>query len=342
MEERLERLAEFVGGSVAGDASTLISGIAGIDEAGEGEITFLANARYASKLSFTRASAVIASVAVKDKPTIVTSNPYLAFAKLLDYFNNGRSVKSGVAPTAFISSAADIGRDVSIYPNVYISDGARIYDRAVLYPGVFIGDGVEVGEDTVIYSNVSVREGCIIGERVIIHCNAVIGSDGFGFVKDGDKHVKIPQVGIVRIEDDVEIGACVAIDRATMGETVIGKGTKVDNLVQIAHNVRIGRDSLIIAQVGISGSASIGERVTLAGQVGVVGHISIGDDCMVGGQSGVRRSLPKGGIFSGNPCIPHNDSLKVDSILPKLPDMRRKIKELTKEISQLKKMCKKK
>src|SRR3990172_5447533 len=197
---------------------------------------------------------------------VYTKSPPLAFAKVLALFNPPHLSHTGIHVKTHIHQSAGIGA------SVYIAEDAKIGDSVVLYPGVYIGRGARVGDDTVLYSNVSVREGCSVGNRVIVHCNAVIGSDGFGFAKDGSSFHKIPQVGIVRIEDDVEIGACVTIDRATLGETVIGRGTKIDNLVQIAHNVEIGEDSVIVAQVGIAGSTKIGKRVTLAGQVGVVGH----------------------------------------------------------------------
>lgn len=340
MKIKLRDLAQFVGGEVAGNGEILISGVAPIEEAREGEITFLANPRYATYIKDTKASAIIAMDPIPGVTTLVVNNPYLAFATILSLFHPPERPEPGIHPTAVISPTARLGRDVVIYPYVYVGEDVRIGDRVILYPGVFIGNRVDIGEDSIIYPNVSVREGCRIGRRVVIHCNSVIGSDGFGYARDGQRHVKVPQVGIVRIEDDVEIGACVTIDRATMGETVIGKGTKIDNLVQIAHNVEIGSDTIIVAQVGIAGSTKIGKRVTLAGQVGVVGHVTIGDDCMVGAQSGVAKDLPPGSAFSGSPSIPHREWLKVQALLPKLPKLKGEVEKLKKDMEEIKEFLK--
>lgn len=334
----LKELAVLVGGDIAGDENTAISKVAGIDNAGQGDITFIANPKYIAMISSAKASAFIVSPDVKaqaGKNFLYVKNPYLAFAKLLALFNPLPLPYKGIHPDAYIHRTAAIGSSVSIYPHVFIDEDAVIGDRVALYPGVFIGRGAKVGDDTVLYSNVSVREGCSIGRRVIIHCNSVVGSDGFGFAKDGQKYHKIPQVGIVRIEDDVEIGACVTIDRATLGETVVGRGTKIDNLVQIAHNVTIGQDCIVVAQAGIAGSTKIGNRVTLAGQVGVVGHIEIGDDVIIGSQSGVAHDITSKGVFSGSPAIPHREWLKAQNIFAKLPEMRKTLLELEKRVKEL-------
>ena len=338
IKRTLKELAELVGGSVSGDGNAVISGVAGIENAAQGQITFIANPKYADRLSGTKASAIIASPDIKcpdGKNILYTKNPPLAFAKVLALFNPPHLSHTGIHAKAHIHQSASIGASVSIYPYVYIDEDVKIGDRVVLYPGVYIGRGAIVGDDTVLYSNVSVREGCSVGKRVIVHCNAVIGSDGFGFAKDGSRFHKIPQVGVVRIEDDVEIGACVTIDRATLGETVIMRGTKIDNLVQIAHNVEIGEDSVIVAQVGIAGSTKIGKRVTLAGQVGVVGHIEIEDDVTVGAQSGVAQDIKDTGVFSGTPAIPHREWLKAQNIFAKLPEMRKMLLELEKRVKEL-------
>lgn len=331
----LDELARFVGGEVGGDGDVLITGVANLEDADEGDITFIANPKYMPMLATTKASAIIASPDITDslrgRNCLIIKNPYLAFAKILTLFTPPTPFYKGIHPKVEVHPTAIIGSSPSISPFVYIGEGSRLGDRATLFPGVYIGRDVTIGDDTLIYSNVSIREGCRIGNRVIIHCNTVIGSDGFGFAKDGTKLYKIPQVGIVRIEDDVEIGACVTIDRATLGETVIRRGTKIDNLVQIAHNVEIGEDSTIVAQVGISGSTKVGKRVTLAGQVGVVGHIEIGDDVMVGGQSGVTKDLPPRQAFSGMPAIPHREWLRAVGIFAKLPEMRKTLMELEKK-----------
>lgn len=334
----LKELASLVGGDIAGDENVAISDVAGIDNAGEGDITFIANLKYIAMISSAKASAFIASPDVKaqaGKNFLYVKNPYLAFAKLLALFNPPSLPYNGIHPGAYIHHTAKIGSSVSIYPHVFIDEDVVIGDRVVVYPGVYLGKGANVGDDTILYSNVSVREGCFIGRRVIIHCNSVVGSDGFGFAKDGTKYRKIPQVGIVRIGDDVEIGACVTIDRATLGETVVGRGTKIDNLVQIAHNVTIGQDSIVVAQAGIAGSTKIGNRVTLAGQVGVVGHIEIGDDVIIGSQSGVAQDITSKGVFSGSPAIPHREWLKAQNIFAKLPEMRKTLLELEKKVKEL-------
>ncbi len=338
IKKTLRELAGLVGGDIAGDESTIIKGVASIDNAAEGDITFIASPKYIAGISGTKASAIIASPDIKElhgKNFLYVKNPYLAFAKTLVIFNPPPLPYKGVHPNACIHHTAEIGSSVSIYPHVYIDEGAKIGDRVVLYPGVYIGKGASINDESILYSNVSVREGCRLGKRVIIHCNSVVGSDGFGFAKDGTKYHKIPQVGIVRIEDDVEIGACVTIDRATLGETVIGRGTKIDNLVQIAHNVIIGEDSVIVAQAGIAGSTKIGSRVTLAGQVGVVGHIEITDDVIIGSQSGVAQDIPDKGVFSGTPAIPHREWLKAQNIFAKLPEMRKMLLELEKKVKEL-------
>ena len=342
----LKELAGLVDGEVSGDGNIVITGVAGIDNAKDGEITFIANTKYAAGISNTKASAIIISPDVKvqgglsaaaqaGKNFLYVKNPYLVFAKVLTIFNPPAVPPAGIHPESYVHQTASIGSSVSIYPHVYIAEDAVIGDKVVLYPGVFIGKGVSIGDETIVYSNVSVREGCSIGKRVMIHCNAVVGSDGFGFAKDGARYHKIPQCGIVRIEDDVEIGACVTIDRATLGETIIKRGTKIDNLVHIAHNVSIGEDSVVLAHVGIAGSTKVGNRVTLAGQVGVKDHIEIGDDAIIGSQSGAAQDIPAKGVFTGTPAIPHREWLKAQNIFAKLPEMRKMLMELEKRVKEI-------
>ena len=227
---------------------------------------------------------------------------------------------------------------MTVYPLAYIDNEAQIGSGTIIFPGVYIGPRVKIGRKTIIYANVTILADCEIGNRVIIHSGAVIGSDGFGFASDRDgKHIKIPQLGTVQIEDDVEIGANTTIDRAALGKTLIKKGTKIDNLVQIAHNVQIGKDSLIIAQVGIAGSTKIGNKVTLAGQVGVVGHVHIGNQAKVGAKTGVAKSIPPATtVASGVPAMPYQTYLKTMAVLPKLPELLERIKLLEKELSTLK------
>jgi UDP-3-O-[3-hydroxymyristoyl] glucosamine N-acyltransferase len=221
-----------------------------------------------------------------------------------------------------------LGQELTIYPFVHIGDRCRIGDRVTLYPGVYIGEESSIGEESILYSNVSIYPRTAIGKRVVLHSGVVVGSDGFGYVKEGRKNVKIPQVGTVEIEDDVEIGANTTIDRGALGKTIIRRGVKIDNLVQVAHSVVIGEDSILCAQVGISGSTKIGSNVTLAGQVGVVDHIEIGDNVTVVAQSGVMNDLPANQAYTGTPSMPHRDFLRMAAVLPKLPEMRKTLLQI--------------
>ncbi len=333
---KLKDIAAMLGGKTSGDAEREISGAAGIHEVKEGEITFLSDTRLARECARSNASAVIVRdfVSDLDKPQIMVKNPQYAFAKLLEYFYVVPVETTGVSNLAFVSKAAVISEDVSVYPFAYISDGAKIGTGTVIYPGVFVGGDTVIGERCVLYPNVTVREKVTVGNGVIIHSGSVIGSDGFRYVFEGGGHHKIPQVGGVIIGDDVEIGANVAIDRAMTGNTVIGKGTKIDNLVQIAHNVTIGENAVIVAQAGVAGSSRIGAFVTLAGQVGIADHVKIEDGTMIGAQSGVMGNLSKG-IYSGYPAVPHRDWLKSSVIFNKLPELSKKIRELEEKIKNL-------
>ena len=339
-DKTLAEIAAIVGGTVRGDENAVIRGVASFEEAREGEITFVTDKKYLKKIGSCRASALIVSDPTAGSGAraiglIIVRNPMLAFARLMSVFKPMTLPEAGISLAASIHPGASIGKGVSIQPFVVIEEGARIGDKAVLYAGACVGRGAVIGADTILYQGVVVREGCIVGERVIIHCNSVIGSDGFGYTQDAGRYVKIPQTGIVRIEDDVEIGACVTIDRATLGETVIGRGTKIDNLVQIAHNVRIGSDTVIVAQVGIAGSSSVGSRVQIGGQVGVAGHIEIGDDVMIGAQSGITGDVAPKRVVSGYPAIPHTDWLRAAASFEKLPEMRKKLSELEKRLAGL-------
>ncbi|MEK7823189.1 MAG: UDP-3-O-(3-hydroxymyristoyl)glucosamine N-acyltransferase, partial [Nitrospirota bacterium] len=260
-------------------------------------------------------------------------NPYLAFARTLEIFYKAPFNPLGISKESIIGENVSFGSDVSVYPNVYISNNVAIGNRVTIFPFVYIGENVSVGDDSVIYPNAAIREKVKIGKRVIIHSGAVIGSDGFGYVREKEKHYKIPQVGGVIIEDEVEIGANVTIDRATLGNTVIGSGTKIDNLVHIAHNVKTGKNCIILAQVGISGSVEIGDNVVLAGQVGIADHKRIADGVMVVGKSGVTNNLEPG-VYSGTPAIPHKDWLRAQSIYAKLPDILRRLQELERKIKK--------
>jgi UDP-3-O-[3-hydroxymyristoyl] glucosamine N-acyltransferase len=337
MNKKLKELAAWVGGTVIGDGDVDISGVAAIEDAQPGEITFISNPKYLSMLSATKASAVIASPKVSQggKPLLSVANPYLAFAKILDLYTQKPYEPKGIDPQASISPTARMGKEVTIYPLVCVGDRCSIGNRVTLYPGVSVGEDSSIGDESILHAHVSIYPGTIIGKRVILHSGVVVGGDGFAYVKDGKKNVKIPQVGHVEIGDDVEIGANTTVDRAALGKTVIGRGVKIDNLVMVAHNVAIGEDSIIVAQVGISGSTKIGSNVTLAGQVGLAGHITVGDNVMVGAQSGVMSDLPPNAAYTGSPAIPHREQLRVVSATVKLPEMRKTLKEIEARLKRI-------
>jgi len=333
---KLKELALLISGELKGDPETEILGVAGIHDVKEGEITFLSDPKLLNECVHSKASCVIVKefIPAMDKSQIVTKNPQYAFAQLLGQFFPKPLLSVGVSSLAFVSPAAIVGKDVSVHPFAYVSDNVIIGRDTIIYPGVFIGEGTVIGDACTIYANVTIREKITVGNRVIIHSGSVIGSDGFGYVWEEGRHYKIPQVGGVIIGDDVEIGANVTIDRATTGNTLIGKGTKIDNLVQIAHNVTIGEHSIIVAQVGIAGSSEIGNFVVLGGQVGVADHARILDGAMVGAQSGVMGNLPKG-VYLGSPAIPHRDFLKSSALFARLPELNKRIKELEEKITIL-------
>jgi len=333
---KLGDIAKLVNGEIYGDTEIEITGVSGILDAAQGDITFISSKKYLKEIGNCKASALIVKEQIKgiSIPQLKVSNPYLAFAKLLEFFYVKPFIHTGISKSAIISDKAAIGNNVTIFPSVFISDGAFIGDGTIIYPFVYIGENTKIGNNCVIYPNVTIRENVKIGNKVIIHSGSVIGSDGFGYVFDNGVHKKIPQVGGVIIEDDVEIGSNVSIDRATLGNTIIGKGTKIDNLSQIAHNVKIGSNSLIIAQVGIAGSTEIGDYVTLGGQVGVADHTKIESQTMIGAQSGIMGNVPKG-IYSGSPAIPHREWLKAQAIFARLPEMHKKIKELEDKLKEL-------
>jgi len=339
MRKTLKEIAGIVGGQVHGDEDTVISGISGIKEAEEGDITFLANPKYLSFVQTTRASAIITGpdVEITAKPTIRTDNPSLAFTKLISWLSAGQIIPhpKGIHPTVIIAKTARIGKEVAIGPYAVIEEGVFVGDKTVIYAGCYIGPKTKIGRDCLIYPNVSIRENTEIGERVIIHCSSTIGSDGFGYLTIEGIQQKIPQLGIVVIEDDVEIGANVAIDRARFDKTVIGKGTKIDNLVHIAHNVIIGKNCLIVAQVGISGSTTLGNNVVLAGQVGIVGHVTIGDNSIVMAQSGVSKSVPADTMMWGYPAKPADEAKRVNACVQALPRMHKALMELKKKVEEL-------
>ncbi|MBN1574367.1 MAG: UDP-3-O-(3-hydroxymyristoyl)glucosamine N-acyltransferase [Deltaproteobacteria bacterium] len=339
IKKSLKELADHVGGEVFGDEDLIVSGVSGIAEAGEGDITFIANPKYMEYLDKTEASAIIVSPEIEfdKKPLIKVDNPYLAFASVVTLMTEAARDLFGISEEAHVHPDAEIHPKTAVHPLAYIGKGAKVGEGTVIYPGVYIGAGAAVGNDSTLYPNVTLMDRCVIGDRVIIHSGTVIGSDGFGFAHGGTKRVKFPQVGIVRIDNDVEIGSNCSIDRASMGETWIKSNVIMDNLIQIGHNVVVDEGSIIIAQVGISGSAKIGKNVILSGQAGLVGHISIGDGVIVTAKTGIPKDIPAGQVVSGYPAMPHKKWLKAMGAVSKLPEMRKELERLKKEVDELKK-----
>lgn len=337
MEKSISEIAAIVGGQIAGDGNVMISGIRPIGEAGGHDLSFIANVKYVKMLATTQAGAVLVQpgTTADGKNLIFVKDPYAAFAKLMAVFYPPDHGRTGVSADAYIEEGAQVSPEATVFPRCFISAGAKVDRGAVIYPGVFIGRQASIGEDSILYANVSIYAGCIIGKRVILHSGVVVGADGFGFAAPGAENAKIPQVGIVQIDDDVELGANTTVDRATMGKTWIGRNVKIDNLVQVAHNVVIGENSAIAAQTGISGSTTIGKSVMIGGQAGIVGHISIGDRCMIAAASGIPKNLPEGQVVGGTPALPLKEYLKVEICKTKLPAMRAKLERLIKQVEQL-------
>jgi UDP-3-O-[3-hydroxymyristoyl] glucosamine N-acyltransferase len=334
---KLSELAGILGAELIGPGSAELTGAAGVHDAGEGQVTFIAGPQFLKDLETSKASAVIVPLDTPAMrvPLLRVKNPRLAFAKVLALFYVPPYQSSGIHEKAVIGPHVVVGADPSIHPCAVIADGARIGDRVTLYPGVYVGERSVVGDDTIVHPNVSIGKNIRIGSRVIIHAGTVIGSDGFGFVTDNGQHHKIPQVGGVIIEDDVEIGGNCTIDRATLGNTVIKKGTKLDNQVHVAHNVTIGEHCLIAGQTGIAGSSTLGNYVVFGGQVGVSDHTIVGDRVMAGGKSVIAKDVAPGQVIAGFNAMPLREWLKVQAVLPKLVDMKKTINELQKRIKEL-------
>ncbi|MBN2371013.1 MAG: UDP-3-O-(3-hydroxymyristoyl)glucosamine N-acyltransferase [Vicinamibacteria bacterium] len=332
---KLDELAEKLGCLVRGDGCVEVRRVRSIEEAGAGDLTFVASARFAAHLKTTHASAVIvAPSTVTALPSLISDNPYLAFAKAVALLHPQPRPAVGVHPSAQVDASAVLGRDVHVGALAVVGPRVRIGARTIVHPHVTLYEDVVVGEDCILHSGAQVRELCRLGDRVVVQNGATIGGDGFGFARDGSgRHHKIPQVGVVVIEDDVEIGALAAVDRAALGETRIGRGTKIDNLVQVAHSVRIGENTILCSQVGIAGSSRIGSRVTLAGQVGVVDHATIGDDVIATAQTGVAHVVAAGACVSGYPAIDNRTWLKAIAVFPRLPEIFRRLRELEKRIA---------
>ena len=335
---KLRDFSEIVKGKIIGDPETEITGVSGINDAQKGDISFLDSARHMQFVRESRASCIIVKKPLEETAVtqLIVANPQYAFARAIECFHPARPFTPGISDKAYVSEKAKISGAVTISPFAYVSEGVSIGEGTIILPGVFVGEGATVGRNCILYPNVTIMGKVSIGDRVTIHSGTVIGSDGFGYIFENGAHYKIPQVGGVIIEDDVEIGSNVSIDRATLGNTTIGKGTKIDNLVQIAHNVKVGEKSLIIAQVGIAGSSELGSFVTLAGQVGVADHTTIDSGTIVAAQSGVFGHVVKG-VYSGSPIIPHNNWLRAQAIFGRLPEMHKKIRELELRLSKLEK-----
>jgi UDP-3-O-[3-hydroxymyristoyl] glucosamine N-acyltransferase len=333
----LGEIAEIVGGRVDGDVTLVITGVAGIGEARTGEITFVAHPKYLQALQNSHASAVVLDrTTPADRPAIRVDQPYLAFATLLTLYHPRPRPTPGIRQPVALGVRVRLGQDVAVFPWVTLSDDVTLGDRVVVYSGVFVGTGSSIGDESVLYPHVTLYDRVTIGRRVTIHAGAVLGSDGFGYVPGPDgRHHKIPQVGGIRVEDDVEIGANVCIDRATLGDTLIRRGTKIDNLVHIAHNVEVGEDNLLLAQVGISGSCRLGKHVTLAGQVGLKDHLEIGDHASVVAQSGLAKDVEPHAIMAGTVALPHQLWRRVQAAIPRLPQVLRTIAALEQRLARL-------
>jgi len=334
-----QQIAEIVKGHLDGDGTRAIRGAATLTDASEQDISFFHNPKYIDQLAGTKAQVLLipekmngALPSLPGKTYIKVAHPQFAFAQILMLLDKGRvHHPQGIHPRAVIDPSAKIGAGTAVGANAVIERDAVIGDNSIIYAGVYVGERTHIGSNCLVYPNVILREDTHIGNRVIIGPGAILGSDGYGFATIQGKHLKIPQIGRVAIADDVEIGANVTIDRATTGETRVGSGTKIDNLVHIAHNVEIGKDCLIVAFVGISGSTKIGNRVTLAGQVGMVGHITVGDGAVVAAQSGLMNDVNPGELMFGSPARPHKEAMKIQALLGKLPEMYDTLKTLKKK-----------
>ncbi len=332
----LARLADFLGAELRGDPQRIVSGAASFEAATSQEISF-AVGPYLKRLDQCGAGVLITSrdAAVDGRDSLAVDYPQAAFARVLRLFHPLVRPLPGIAPTAVVGPDFDSGEAVSIGAHVTIGAGVTLGRDVIVHPNVFLGDGVSVGEGSEIFPNVSILAGCRIGRRVTIQAGTVIGSDGFGYAREGDRYLKIPHLGTVEIDDDVEIGAGNTIDRATFGRTWIQSGVRTDNLVHIAHNVTVGENTVIVAQVGISGSVTVGRQVILAGQAGIAGHLSIGDRATVGPQAGVARSVGPGEVVSGTPEMPHRQWLRVQRLTPRLPDLDKRVRELEARLAKL-------
>ncbi|MBO4451852.1 MAG: UDP-3-O-(3-hydroxymyristoyl)glucosamine N-acyltransferase [Bacteroidaceae bacterium] len=350
MEFTAQQVAAYINGTVEGDMNAVINNFAKIEEGVPGAISFLANPQYEHYIYETKSSVVLVNEDFKPtQPVSATlirvKNAYEAVSRLLQLYESMKPKRTGISSLAFIAETAKVGKDVYIAPFVAIGDNAEVGDGAELHPHATIGARAKVGRNTIMYSNSVVYHDCVVGNNCILHAGCVIGADGFGFAPTAEGYEKIPQIGIVTVEDNVEIGANTCIDRSTMGSTIVRKGVKLDNLVQIAHNVEVGANTVMSAQVGVAGSAKIGEWCMLGGQVGVAGHITLGDKVYAGAQSGLSggRKLKEGNCtVMGYPAIEHQNFARSAAAYKNLPNLVKQVNELQKELDELKKICKNK
>lgn len=335
---KLSEIAERLGCELAGDGGVEITGVAGLEHAGPGELTFLANPKYAHKVKHTRAAAILVAEPLHAAPvaSLVSRNPYLDFARALELFYQPPRPAPGIHPLAFVAETATVGEGASIGPFAVVGARARIGRDAVLHPHVVIYEGARIGDDFLAHAHAVVREFCRIGNRVILQNGVVVGGDGFGFAKRADgTHYKIVQSGVTVIEDDVEVQSLTSLDRATVGETRVKRGAKIDSLVQVGHACVVGEDNIICAQTGLAGSSILERNVLLAGQVGVSGHLTVHDDVVVYAQSGIGGDVPAGARISGSPAFAANEWLRAITAFPKLPELLKTVRELKKRIEQL-------
>ena len=336
---QLKDLAQAVDGRLQGSGETLVTGVASLEGAKAGDLVFVANPKLQAVARTSKATALLVAEPLADetRPQILTPNPLFAFAQIVREFFIPTPPPKGIAQEVVRGTDVQIGPDCSIYSFVTMGNRVKVGARVTLYPGVYLGDDTVIGDDSILYPQVTVLQGCTVGARAILHSGTVIGSDGFGYVQHQGRHHKIPQMGTVVVEDDVELGANVTIDRATLGQTIIKRGTKIDNQVQIAHNVQVGENCIIVAQVGIAGSTTIGNSVMIGGQAGLIDHLTIGDGAKIAAGSGLSHNLMPGQIVIGRPAIDHITWLKSQALAPKLPEFREQLRNLQARVEELEK-----
>jgi UDP-3-O-[3-hydroxymyristoyl] glucosamine N-acyltransferase len=337
-EKTLGQLAEYVEGRVFGDPNVVIRSASTLGRAEEGDISFLTNRKYEKQLRTTRASAVIVGTETTraSVPLLIAEDPYYAFMQVMVLLHgHHKHKKIGISPRASIADTAKVGVDCHIHDFVTIADDAIVGDGCIVYPGAHIGQGVQIGNDSIIYPHVAIYDGCKIGNRVIINANTTIGEDGFGYASHKGLHHKIPQIGTVIIEDDVEIGVCCGIERGTLGDTIIGQGSKLGDLIAIGHGTKIGAHCLLVAQVGVAGSTTLGHHCIIGGQVGIVGHITIGNNVTIAAKAGVINNIPDGKVVLGAPAIEAGQGRRAYGMIQHLPEMRQNIRNLQSRIGQL-------